>query len=73
MDNQKRLFEVNQKKRCSCGDKAVTWQDDGTPLCRECALDEVLTLLNCGMPVTLKSPGQPDRVITPPNKYRNQN
>jgi hypothetical protein len=73
MNNKKRLFEVNKRKRCSCGDKAVTWLDDGTPLCRECALDQMLTLLQCGISVTLKADSGLDRVITPPNKFRNQN
>jgi hypothetical protein len=58
---------------CSCGGKAVTWLDNGEGLCRECALDQMLTLLQCGMPVTLKVPGKPDMVITPPNRYRGQN
>lgn len=73
MSNERKLFEVNKKMSCGCGEKAVTWLDDGTPLCRECGLDQVLTLLNCGQPVTLKAPGQQDRVITPRNNYRNQN
>jgi len=73
MNNKRKLFEVYKKMDCSCGDKAATWQDDGTPLCRDCALDEILTQLQCGMPVTLKVEGKPDQVITPPNKYRNQN
>jgi hypothetical protein len=67
------LFEVYRDKNCSCGGKAVTWHDDGTPLCRECALDEILTKLGCGMPIALKVSGKPDRVTTPPNQYRNQN
>ena len=73
MKNKRILFEVSKRKHCSCGQKAVTWDDQGSGFCKDCALDQMLTQLYCGMPVTLKTPGKPDMVITPPNRYRNQN
>jgi hypothetical protein len=58
---------------CSCGQKAITWDDQGNGLCWDCALEHAAALLHCGMPVTLKTPGKPDMVIMPRSRYRCMN
>ena len=66
-------MKASKARRCSCGRAAISWLNDGTPMCRECVLKYMLALLRCGMPVTMAVDGEPDMVLMPPNPYRDQN